>query len=137
MDFENSGDFDALFNYGEQLLNEGWDNDKVVLNAMARAYYARGDKQKAVELLNKSIEGKYFCEYSKPIENGILIDEAIARYALSELYQEIGNTAKASEQLNLAYKKAKLALGDKFSDKVYRKICENASFKRIAGKKES
>jgi hypothetical protein len=58
----------------------------------------------------------------------------MARYALSELYQEIGYPAKASEQLDLAYKKAKMGIGDKFNDRVFRKICGNASFRKIRDK---
>ncbi len=130
-DFEESEDYESLFSYGEELLEKGYDNDKFVLQGMAKAFYVKGDKEKAAVLVKKAIDGKYYCDFYAPTEKGVLIEEAMSRHILAELYDEIGQPEKALEQFSKSIEIAKKGYGERYNEKVFQRMCAEVSFKQI------
>jgi len=108
-DSEEKKDFEAIIEQGNRLIKNGYERDKFVLREMARAYYKKGDKAKAIELYTLSFRGKLTCEITRPIDDtGIYFDDAIIHYALSMIYREIGNNEMASKEEEISIALSKL-----------------------------
>jgi tetratricopeptide (TPR) repeat protein len=137
-EFEEIDDFEALFIYGEKLLENGFDTDTFVLQSMAKAYYVKGNIPKAIELLNKAIDGNYLCNFVRPSKQKYIdIDKAMALYNLGELYEKIGDSEQANREFEKAFQLAKKGFGDKYNENVFLKLCNNASFKKLRQKKDT
>jgi tetratricopeptide (TPR) repeat protein len=136
--FEELADFEAILSYGEMLLENGFATDPVVLITMAKAYYVKGNTPKAIEFLNKSIDGNYVCDFTwSPKEKYLDWEKALAIHNLAELYQETGNSEQANIEFEKSFTLAKKAFGEKYNENVFLRLCDETSFLKLKKYKDT
>lgn len=131
LQLKDNGDHDALINYGNELVSNGWDDDKFVLQLMARAYYAKENIRKAVLLMNRAIKANYKCKIAEPTNEEFKnYENAVIIYNLSQLYKELGDVIRADEEYKNAVELAKKVWGKKYKEQDFLKLCKSLSFKK-------
>jgi hypothetical protein len=113
--YENKNS-EKLIKCGEYLIKNGYENDKGILSHMAVEYYARGEKIKAAELLEASINGNYVSELAKPSGTGIHFEEGQLHYMLYTIYSETQSQARAKREHEMALDSFRKFLGDDYND---------------------
>jgi hypothetical protein len=134
-ELEKNNDFDGLLDFTQNLELHGWDNDKFVLYALAKANYMKNNKKASIQLLESAISGEFYCRsYRLSNDKHKNIIEAIDRYNLGELYKEVANTEKAKIQKALSFKLAKESMGAEFDENKFLSLCLDNSFSNKNGK---
>jgi tetratricopeptide (TPR) repeat protein len=126
--------YEELIGLGEYLYKNGFE-DKMLLHQLATAYFVTGNAKKAVEYLEKAILTGYLCKTLKPslVETKEL-DEAVARYQLSEIYSLLGDKEKSNKELLAAHDIVKRIFSEKYKPNIADKIFKNASLFKARGK---
>ncbi len=119
--------YEELIGLGEYLYKNGFE-DKMLLHQLATAYFVTGNAKKAAEYLEKALFTGYLCKILEPsLVETKEIDEAIARYQLSEIYSSLGNKEKSNKELSNAYSIAKRTFAEKYRQDIADKMFKNAS----------
>jgi tetratricopeptide (TPR) repeat protein len=139
-DYYNSGKYEKIIGLGEYFYKNGYE-DKLLLAHLAEAYFIIGNERKAAEYLELSLKAGYKCKIAEPsFEKGKLMEEAFARYNLSEIYTLLGEKEKADKEHEKAHSIAKIISSDQYKyDLVENKIFKEHSIvearKNILSKK--
>ena len=111
-------DVNGVIKEGGRLIKKKYKNDRTLLSSVAEAYYSKGDKLKAVELLEAAKNGEYLCEILKPSGDGPYHDEALIRYKLYYIYKELGVQSKSEYEYQQTVELLKVLCKEKYSEKV-------------------
>ncbi len=114
-DLYEAKNIDNVIIKGNDLINE-YGRDRFILSTMSEAFYAKDNKQKAVELLESSIKGESVCELTNVNGKFLLHDKAQLHYKLHIIYSELGELRKAGHEYNIAVNLSKKAYGDNFNN---------------------
>lgn len=109
-------DRDGLRECGEFLLNNGYENDRFILGALAAESYSRGQTAETVTYLESALNGGYVSEVVKPSEIFINFEKAQLHYMLHVVHSEIGNTHDSQKEYNLSIDFFKKFYDVKYSD---------------------
>jgi tetratricopeptide (TPR) repeat protein len=123
-EFFEQKDGSSLRKLGESLLNNGYQNDKFILATLGIEYYAEGDLSKALDYLERALEGGYSTELLKPSsEEMIHFENAQIHYMLYLVLTEQGYSEKAQAE----YKK---------SDELFKKVRSAKTYNKYIAKWE-
>jgi tetratricopeptide (TPR) repeat protein len=114
-------DSDGLRQCGEFLLENGYEDDRMILGALATESYSRGQSAEAVTYLESALNGDYASEAVKPSENLIIFEEAQLHYMLYLVHSEMGNAHDSRREHNLAIDFFKKFYDVKYSDELLEK----------------
>jgi tetratricopeptide (TPR) repeat protein len=129
-DYYESDDYDLLIDYGKMLLEQKF-LDKSVYRCLAKAYYMKGQKNKAVEMLKKALKAGYTCAALKPkLEKSKHINKAISNYQLSEIYEELGMVDKKKQHTQEAIEAFKLSKGKNYHENEMNDFFRKRSIKK-------
>ena len=97
-------------------LKNDYKGDNYLELLLATAYYATGNKEKAIYYLSESLDGDYLCDCTRPVGNSMLLEKAIIHYCLSTVYNEIGDYDRSKKEAEDALNLSKEYLGDKYNE---------------------
>jgi tetratricopeptide (TPR) repeat protein len=114
-------DSDGLRQSGKFLLKNGYEDDRMILGALAAESYSRGQSAETVTYLESALNGGYASEAVKPSENLINFEKAQLHYMLYLVHSEIGNTHDSQKEYNLSIDYFKKFYDVKYSDELLEK----------------
>ena len=125
--FSEKEEFEELIGIGEYLFEGGYE-DKPFFHELAIAYFMVGNEKKAAEFLEKALSAKTLCKILRPTNGtSIALDEALARFQLSEIYSLLGKKEQLQKEYSAAQNLLKVVLAERYSPTKAENILKKSS----------
>lgn len=130
--YQEKGKHYAVIKIGEHFLSCGIE-DRFIFHKLGESYFASNDKLNALKYLKLADQSKeYYCELVSPGSAKMqLFDDAMLKFQLSQLYEELGSIKESEQSLKSSHSLLQKFWGQKYSLNNANTAFENVSLYRL------